>query len=42
MNEATVTVELPQRVWQAVEDLLTAHLDESPEYREAWEALRGE
>lgn len=41
-DETTTLVELPQRVWQAVEYLLADHLDELPEYREAFAALRGE
>jgi hypothetical protein len=42
IDEPEATITLPQRVWQQVEYLLSAHVDEQPEFREAWLALRGE
>jgi hypothetical protein len=42
IDEPVVTITLPQRVWQQVEYLLSSHVDEQPEFREAWLALRGE
>jgi hypothetical protein len=37
-----VTVTLPQNVWQAVEDLLGSHLEDSDEIGRAFRALRDE